>query len=126
MNTRRTLLAVSLAATLTAPLASADTPVERSDDARASMSSGIGAPVVPVSFRFATREEGHDVLLTDVHVVVLCPVSGRLFEAVSDGPFLTANLPRGRYEVIASHDGRAKHVALDTARGDAAVVVIDW
>jgi hypothetical protein len=81
---------------------------------------------VPVSFQFATREEGHELLLTNVHVVVLCPVSGKRFEAVSDGPFIVANLPNGDYEVIASHEGRAQHVALSIARGEPRRVAIYW
>jgi hypothetical protein len=81
---------------------------------------------VPVSFQFATREEGHELLLTNVHVVVLCPVSGKLFEAVSDGPFLVANLPDGDFEVVASHEGRAQRVALSVARGEARRVAIYW
>lgn len=81
---------------------------------------------VPVSFQFATREEGHDLLLTNVHVVVRCPVAGKLFEGVSDGPFLVANLPDGHYDVVASHEGEARHLALSVARGEPRHVAIYW
>ena len=73
---------------------------------------------MPVSFVFATREEGHELLLTDVHVVIVCPVVGKLFEGVSEGPFLIANVPDGRYEVIASHEGRAQRIALTVAHDE--------
>ena len=79
-----------------------------------------------MSFQFATREEGHELLLTNVHVVVLCAVSGKLFEAVSDGPFLLAHLPNGNYEVVASHEGQAQHVALSVVRGEPRRVAIYW
>lgn len=82
--------------------------------------------LVPVSFRFLEEEEGHEIALTDVHVVIVTPLGHPLFEAVSDGSFLMANVPFGRYDVIASHAGRAQRVALDVARDDALLVAIHW
>jgi hypothetical protein len=99
----------------------ADTP---DVEAAASAASRHGA--VPVSFRFLHAEEGHEIALTDVHVVIVTPLGHPLFEAVSDGPFLMANVPFGRYEVVASHEGRSRRVALDVSRDDAMLVAIHW
>ena len=113
------IAALAFALTCAAWPASASEPL-REDDFRG------WAAVVPVSFQFATREEGHELRLTNVHVVVRCPVSGKLFEGVSEGPFLVANLPDGNFEVVASHEGRARHVALSVAHGEPRNVAIYW
>lgn len=80
----------------------------------------------PISFQFTTRSEGHDIALTDVHVTIACAVGGKLFEAVSEGPFLIANLPEGRYDVVAWHEGRARRVALVVAGAEPRQVALRW
>ena len=114
MSIRNALVALALACSAAAALAA-------DDQGQRAWVAGV-----PVSFQFATREEGHELLLTNVHVVVRCPVAGKLFEGVSDGPFLVANLPDGRYDVVASHEGQARHVALSVARGEPRHVAIYW
>lgn len=84
------------------------------------------APRMPISFEFATREEGQELRLADVHLVVVCPVIGKVFEGISDGPFLVATLPDGRYEVVASREGRAHRVALTVSRGEPRSVTLYW
>ena len=132
MNPRRTLAALVVAAGIAVPLgvyaAGGERwgPLDPAHNAQPAVGSGVGVGVVPVSFVFATREEGHELRLTDVHLVILCPVAGRLFEAVSEGPFLTANVPAGRYEVIASHDGQARRIPLTVTRGESRQVSIYW
>lgn len=132
MNPARILSALVVAAGMAAPLGACAFGGERAatlhapHEAQPAVESRAGVGVVPVSFVFATREEGHELRLTDVHLVILCPVVGRLFEAVSEGPFLTANLPAGRYEVIASHEGRARRIPLTVARGETRQVSIFW
>lgn len=79
-----------------------------------------------ISFEFAAREEGHELRLTDVHLLVLCPIAGKVFDGVSEGPFLVVALPDGRYEVVASHEGRAQRVALTVSRGQPRRVMLYW
>lgn len=79
-----------------------------------------------VSFRFLTREEGHEILLSDVHVRISDPLGTPLFEGVSNGPFLLAFVPAGRYEVSASHDGRVKRMNLIVAHTAPRSVSLYW
>ena len=132
MNPRRTLAALVAAAGIAAPLGICAAGGERWGTleplhaAQPAVGTSAGVGVVPVSFVFATREEGHELRLTDVHLVILCPVVGRVFEAVSEGPFLIANVPAGRYEVIASHEGQARRIPLTVTRGESRQVSIYW
>ncbi len=128
MHPRRTLAALFLVFGLAAPTGNpaAGELIARLDPAIAKRPAiAFLAAVVPVSFVFATREEGHELLLNDVHVVIICPVAGPLFDGVSEGPFLIANVPDGRYEIVASHDGRARRLAL-TVAGEPRRVSIYW
>ena len=119
MPTRRFLALLSLLAVMIAS--------PRAGDAEAqSIDVGIVAALVPVSFSFVTREEGHELLLTDVHVVIHCAVGGKVFEGVSEGPFLVTSVPDGRYEVVASHEGRPQRTAFTVARGEPHRVSLTW
>ena len=80
----------------------------------------------PVSFRFMTREEGHEILLSNVHVRIAHPVEGTMFEGVSNGPFLIAYVPVGQYEVAASHEGRTQRVVLTVARAEPSSLSLFW
>src|SRR5918993_453975 len=112
MHAQRYLPLLALLALIVAPLrADADEPAQWID-------VGIVAALVPVSFSFVTREEGHELLLTDVHVVIHCAVGGKVFQGVSEGPFLVTGMPDGRYEAVASHEGRPQRVAFTVARGE--------
>ncbi|HVE48163.1 MAG TPA: hypothetical protein VNG69_00935 [Casimicrobiaceae bacterium] len=80
----------------------------------------------PISFRFLTREEGHEILLSDVHVTIAHPIQGKVIDTVSNGPYLVAMVPAGRYEVVASHEGRARRVALTIAPASPQSVSLYW
>ena len=80
----------------------------------------------PVSFRFLTREEGHEILLSDVHVRIEHPVGGTLYEGVSSGPFLVAYVPVGRYQIAASYEGRMRHMTLTVTQSEPRSVALYW
>ena len=132
MDLRRTLAALVVAVVVAAPPGVCANGGERAGapdlarEAQPAVEPGPAAGFVPVSFVFATREEGHELRLTNVHLVIHCPVVGRLFEAVSEGPFLVANVPAGRYEIVASHDGHARRMPLTVTRGEPREVSIFW
>ncbi len=128
MDLRRTLASLTLVAGIAVPfgLSAARGEPDTSVDAWQANETRTASALVPVSFVFATREEGHELLLTDVHVVIVCPVVGKLFEGVSEGPYLIANIPGGRYEVIASYDGRAQRIALTVAHDEPQRISIYW
>ncbi|HEX4882744.1 MAG TPA: carboxypeptidase-like regulatory domain-containing protein [Casimicrobiaceae bacterium] len=82
---------------------------------------------LPVSFHFATREEGHELLLGGVHVAIDDAATlGRVLSAVADGPFLLASVPEGAYQVTATHEGRAQVAVIVVARGEPLRVAFYW
>jgi hypothetical protein len=125
MDLRRTLASLTLVAGIAVPLGLSAARGEPDTTVDAWQARTASAQV-PVSFVFVTREEGHELLLTDVHVAIVCPVVGKLFDGVSEGPHLIANLPGGRYEVIASHHGRAQRIALTVANDEPRRISIYW
>jgi hypothetical protein len=83
--------------------------------------------ILPVSFQFAERDEGHERLVTDVHVTMDdAATHARVVAAVSDGPFLLASVPAGCYQVTATHAGRAQGVTLVVERGAPLRVAFYW
>jgi hypothetical protein len=82
---------------------------------------------LPISFHFATREEGHELLLGGVHVTIDDAATlGRVLSAVADGPFLLASVPEGAYQVTATHEGRAQVAVIVVARGEPLRVAFYW
>jgi hypothetical protein len=79
-----------------------------------------------VSFRFLKREEGHEFLVDEVHVTIVHPVRGTLLDAVSNGPYLTARVPAGRYEISASHAGRTQRVSVILAGREPRSLAFYW
>jgi hypothetical protein len=84
------------------------------------------AEAASVSFRFLTREEGHEILLSDVHVTIANAVEGKVLDAVSNGPYLLASLPAGRYDVAASHEGRMQYASVVVRSAEARSVSLYW
>lgn len=109
--------------------APADEPALGAGQSLASAAPALAAGPVdrsPVSFRFVAREEGHEILLTDVHVTIRHAVEGTLVDAVSNGPYLVAFIPAGRYEVAATHDGKLRTMTLTIPRAEARSVAFYW
>jgi hypothetical protein len=104
----------TLAATVETTAAHSPTPAPRSAEPAA------------VSFRFLTREEGHELLLSDVHLTIRHPVEGTLVDTVSNGPYLVAFIPAGRYEVAATHEGRERRMNLTIPRAEPRSVALYW
>jgi len=109
--------------------APADEPLLAADEVLATAAPALAVRDVersPVSFRFVAREEGHEILLTDVHVTIRHSVEGTLVDAVSNGPYLVAFMPAGRYDVAATHDGKLRTMTLTIPRAEARSVALYW
>jgi hypothetical protein len=109
-----------------------DASVEARDSAMETLaavsptSATRNAEPAAVSFRFLTREEGHELLLSDVHLTIRHPVEGTLVDTVSNGPYLVAFIPAGRYEVAATHEGRERRMNLTIPRAEPRSVALYW
>jgi len=78
-------------------------------DLHMTFSEGTGNKYVPVSHIAIQNAQGHEVL--DVNDV---------------GPLLLAQLPAGRYVVIAQHDGREARGTVEVATGKANTLNLHW
>jgi len=103
-----------------------DATVEARETIAAVAPAPRSAEPAAVSFRFLTREEGHEILLSDVHVTIRHPVEGTLVDTVSNGPYLVAFIPAGRYEVAATHEGRERRMNLTIPRAEPRSVALYW
>ena len=111
---------------LAGPLAQGDLPAGTVVEPRPAVQLR-SAESLPVSFQFSEREEGHERLVTDVHLTIDDAATHvRVVAAVSDGPFLLASVPAGCYQVTATHAGRAQVVTLVVERGEPLRVAFYW
>ena len=71
----------------------------------------------PLSVELYQRDAGHDVYTAGAEVKVLNPQGSPVLQAASDGPFLLADLPPGRYTVVATPDGQTYRKAVVVHEG---------
>ena len=100
-------------------------PPEQTQGAVTYVSGGIGeneaqafeaaASQYPLTLEFAIKHTPRAEYAADVHVVLTDAQGKRVLDTNSDGPFLLAKLPAGRYTVTAERDQqtltRTVHVA---------------
>lgn len=84
------------------------------------------APKYPLELLFAQKSSPYDVYLADVKVVVRGASGQVLLDTVSDGPFLLAQLPPGKYRIEASNDGVVKQQTAEVRAGQHRRVVFVW
>lgn len=80
----------------------------------------------PLSLEFVEHARPRDEFLANVDVTIRDPAGTTTLRTVADGPFLLADLPDGRYTVIASEDGLQKVRHVTIASGKTEHVVIEW
>jgi hypothetical protein len=59
----------------------------------------------PLALEFATRRQGHQAFIAQVHTTVSLPQGHVLLDTWSQGPFLLVKLPSGDYLVSATYEG---------------------
>lgn len=74
----------------------------------------------------ASRNEGKDVFLANVPVVIRDADGTIVLDAVADGPYLLADLPPGTYEVAATYKGEEKRATARVAAGKPARLTFLW
>lgn len=70
-----------------------------------------------LALTFARREDGHNVFLTDLPVVIRDASGVAVFEATTDGPFLLVDLPAGTYQVSATSRGETQQAQVRVTAG---------
>ena len=120
-----------------APLALAGAlPPEQQAGPVAYISGGIGESEVaamkaaegryPLSLLFVQNEAGRGAYLADVGVEIRDSRGNKVLATTSQGPFLLARLPAGRYTVVASHDQVRRTQQVTVADPGHQRIVFSW
>lgn len=120
---------------LAATMSMAKLPPEQSQGAVSYRTGGVGqdearamkraARQYPLELEFISgRGKSHEAFLSDVNVSILDKAGHDVLQTKSDGPFLLARLPAGRYLVKANYKNaqRERHIAVP-AHGTERVVL---
>ena len=70
-------------------------------------------PKYAMSLTFASMQNGHNVFLASVPVKILDASGATVLDVTTGGPYLLVDVPPGRYEVVASHQGREQRGAVE-------------
>lgn len=80
----------------------------------------------PLELLFAQKASPNDVYLAGVKVTVRDRAGKVVLDAVSDGPYLLATMPAGRYRIDADYEGIAKSQTVEIQSGRHQRVVLVW
>lgn len=80
-------------------------------ESEAEMMRGI-AKDYPLEIVFVQKRKQYEEFIADVKVQIQDSHKKVVLDTTSDGPYLFANLPSGRYMVIAEHNGSTKQQAV--------------
>ena len=136
---KRTILfsaALFAAATLPAmSMVSPNLPAERTQGTITYLTGGIGSDEsaamiaaraqYPLALEFLQKATPRDQYMGAVDVTIE-DASGEVLHATSDGPFLFARVPAGKYVVRADDDGRVQTRHVTVAPGKHQHVVFEW
>lgn len=79
-----------------------------------------------VAFTFASSDGSRAAYVSQVQVVIRDTHDATWLNVESQGPFLLAQLPAGRYQVFATYRNVTKSQSITVADGSTARVVFDW
>jgi hypothetical protein len=131
------LLLVSLLTVLPVCAATAGTlPAEQTQGAVTYVSGGIGqeesqafeaaAAQYPLALEFALKHTPRAEFTANVHVIVTDAKGQHILDTRSDGPFLLAKLPAGRYTVTAERKGETLTKTVHIAPAKSAHALFLW
>jgi len=111
-------------------------PPEHKAGAITYLSGGVGqdqadairhaAPSYPLELEFVAKAKPKDEFLAAVKVRIMNAHDKMVLDTTSDGPFLLARLPAGKYKVSAEHDGKTEHRTVDIVAHEHRRVVFEW
>jgi len=112
-------------------------PPEKTQGPVAFRSGGVGldesmamreaAPKYALELEFVAKDSaGHGEYLAGNPVVITDEAGKTVLRTESEGPFLLASLPPGRYSVAATDDGRTKEQTVTVAPDKHQRIVFEW
>jgi len=113
-------------------------PAEQHQGSVAYLTGGVGkreaqafkqaAGRFPLALEFVERpgKGKHDEFVAGVDVKLIDPHGKTVLSTKSDGPYLLARVPSGRYTVAASYDGKSLKRPVDVKPNATHPVVLEW
>ena len=80
----------------------------------------------PLEVTFVESNAGHGLFTADVHVTITDRAGNIVLDTRSDGPYLLARLPNGRYTITADNTGRITSRQVTIEPGIHRAVIFDW
>jgi hypothetical protein len=131
------LILVSLLTALPALAATVGTlPAEQTQGTVTYVSGGIGqdeaqafaaaARQYPLTLEFVIKHTPRAEYTANVHITIIDAQGQRLLDTRSDGPFLLAKLPAGRYTVTAKRQGQTLTKTVHVATHKPAHMMFRW
>jgi len=80
----------------------------------------------PLELEFLRQAKPKDEYLADIKVQIKNSSDKTVLDVISDGPFLLARLPAGRYSVSADNNGKWEHRKVSVAENSHKRVVFEW
>lgn len=80
----------------------------------------------PLSLEFAINAGAQAEYASNVHVLLKNGQGATVLKAVSQGPFMLAEVPAGRYQLEATLDGKSLQREVTVREGQSAHVVLEW
>jgi hypothetical protein len=131
-----TVLATSTAFAATAQPDAAKLPAEKVQGEVHYVSGGIGHDEAlaferaehryPLALEFANKAKPRNEFTADVKVVIRDAKGKTMLDTVSDGPFLFAKLPAGRYDIKATQDDKTLERHATVVKGKPAHIGFLW
>ncbi len=84
------------------------------------------AATYPLELQFAQKARPRDEFLSDVRVTIRDRSGKLLLDAVTDGPYLLAKLPAGKYQIRADYNGVPKSQIVEIHAGKHQRAVFVW
>ncbi len=86
----------------------------------------LAAPKYPLSLEFVQHAKPKNEFLANVDVTIVDQAGATVLKTVSDGPFLLAKVPHGRYTVMAEVNGKTKTMHTTVAAHNPKHLVVVW
>jgi len=113
-----------------------DLPAPRAQGEVTYLSGGVGldeanafkrvAKDYPLELDFLAKAKSKDEYLANVKVRIKDARDKLVLSTTSEGPFLLARMPAGKYTISADHDGNIEQRKIEIAAGTHRRVVFEW
>lgn len=144
MKTGTSRIAIAVAAScfalavpaVAASTAKANLPAVHRAGAVTYLSGGVGqteaeamkhvAKYYPLELEFLRKAKPRDEYLSDVEVRIKDAQNKMVLDVTSDGPFLLARMPAGKYTVSVEHNGKLENRVVQIAPQEHRRLVFEW